>query len=325
MPIGSAVWKRSRSIGNSDDEARPFHRGYPAQRYTVSPAGCAGAGRGAARSAFAAVAERRRGRSRHLALHCGAPATAPAAHMATHRTHGAHARRDHRAIRHSARARCRRGAAHRHAGRPHPPRTRATAAAVAAGRDPGRVRRAADAGGLHTFSAHLRSAVGTAERCLQRHARPQQRERGAPSFVALGAPFRYSVTREPHDHRWLFALDLPAELPAGARASEEFQLYAPQAVRERQRYTLTSYPDYRTVGMSKDERRRTLQLPAEGSPRARALAADWRAHAPSAADVVQAALRMYREQNFVYTLTPPRVDGDFVDGFLFGTRRGFCE
>jgi len=152
-----------------------------------------------------------------------------------------------------------------------------------------------------------------------------ERERGAPSFVALGAPFRYSVTLEPHDQRWLFALDLPAELPAGARASEEFQLYAPQAVRERQRYTLTSYPDYRTVDMSEAERRRTLQLPAEGSPRARALAADWRAHATSSADVVQAALRMYREQNFVYTLTPPRIDDDFVDGFLFGTRRGFCE
>src|SRR3569623_253911 len=150
-------------------------------------------------------------------------------------------------------------------------------------------------------------------------------ERGAPSFVALGAPFRYSVTLEPHDHRWLFALDLPAELPAGARATDEFQLYAPQAVRERQRYTLTSYPDYRTVDMCNDERRRTLQLPAEGSPRARALAADWRAHATSSADVVQAALRMYREQHFVYTLTPPRIDDDFVDGFLFGTRRGFCE
>src|SRR3569623_1207381 len=60
-----------------------------------------------------------------------------------------------------------------------------------------------------------------------------ERERGAPSFVALGAPFRYSVTLEPHDQRWLFALDLPAELPAGARASEEFQLYAPRAVPER--------------------------------------------------------------------------------------------
>src|SRR3569623_946517 len=100
-----------------------------------------------------------------------------------------------------------------------------------------------------------------------------ERERGAPSFVALGAPFRYSVTLEPRDHRWLFA----------------------------------------------------LELPAEGSPRARALAADWRAHATSSADVVQAALRMYREQHFVYTLTPPRIDDDFVDGFLFGTRRGFCE
>src|SRR3569623_1742247 len=129
-----------------------------------------------------------------------------------------------------------------------------------------------------------------------------ERERGAPAFVALGAPFRYSVTLEPHEQRWLFARDLPAELPAGARASEEFQLYAPQAVRERQRYTLTSYPDYRTVDMSEAERRRTLQLPAEGSPRAspcrrlaRACNVVGRCRASGAAHVPRATLRLHHD------------------------------
>ena len=39
---------------------------------------------------------------------------------------------------------------------------------------------------------------------------------------------------------------------------------------------------------------------------------------------VAAVLRMYREQEFYYTLTPPRLQRDSVDDFLFNTRRGFC-
>jgi len=146
-----------------------------------------------------------------------------------------------------------------------------------------------------------------------------------PSFTPLGPPLTYSVTLEPHNRPWLFALDLPAAVPPGARVSPAFQLEATQTVRERRRYRLTSYPDYRTTGMSERERRRALQLPAGGNPRARARAAEWRAQARSPDDIVQAALRMFRGENFVYTLSPPRIGDDFVDGFLFDTRKGFCE
>ena len=40
---------------------------------------------------------------------------------------------------------------------------------------------------------------------------------------------------------------------------------------------------------------------------------------------MEAALRYFREQPFFYTLEPPRIAGDTVDEFLFGTRQGFCE
>lgn len=146
-----------------------------------------------------------------------------------------------------------------------------------------------------------------------------------PSFISQGPPLAYTVTLEAHNRPWLFALDLPAAVPPGARVTEAFELNAAQAVRERRRYRLTSYPDYQALGLSERERRRTLQLPAGGNPRARALAAEWRARATGAEDVVQAALRLFRGENFVYTLSPPRIDGDIVDGFLFETRRGFCE
>lgn len=146
-----------------------------------------------------------------------------------------------------------------------------------------------------------------------------------PSFVPLGAPLRYTVTLEPHNRLWLFALDLPAAVPPFARISGEFEIDAAEAVRERMRYTLSSYPDYNTGDIDLHERRAALQLPADGSPRARALAAEWRNRGLRPVEIVQAALQMFREQKFVYTLNPPRIADDFVDGFLFDTRKGFCE
>ncbi|HEX5128220.1 MAG TPA: transglutaminase domain-containing protein, partial [Usitatibacter sp.] len=42
-------------------------------------------------------------------------------------------------------------------------------------------------------------------------------------------------------------------------------------------------------------------------------------------DVVRELLQMFREQQFVDTLRPPKLAADAVDEFLFSTRRGFCE
>lgn len=68
-----------------------------------------------------------------------------------------------------------------------------------------------------------------------------------------------------------------------------------------------------------------LDLPDTGNRRARDLAASWRQRYRDDRELVQAALRYFREQPFHYTLEPPRLSGDTVDGFLFNTRRGFCE
>jgi transglutaminase-like putative cysteine protease len=65
-------------------------------------------------------------------------------------------------------------------------------------------------------------------------------------------------------------------------------------------------------------------LPRDRNPLARALALRMRAEAGSDESFVEAVLGMYRQQDFYYTLTPPRLQRDSVDDFLFNTRRGFC-
>lgn len=145
-------------------------------------------------------------------------------------------------------------------------------------------------------------------------------------FEALSAPIRYAVTLEPHDRRWLFAIDLPARVPAAAMLTSDFQMRSRRLVRERLRYDMESIPVYR-VGL--DERLSELnssrQLPTKAAPRARALGRSWADEGLAPRAIVDRALAMFQEQPFIYTLAPPQLGDDPVDEFLFTTRSGFCE
>jgi transglutaminase-like putative cysteine protease len=147
-----------------------------------------------------------------------------------------------------------------------------------------------------------------------------------PAVEALGPPLRYTVTMEAHDRYWMFAVDVPLIVPQGAYLTTDFQLLSRRIVRERLRYDMQSSPQYRIgVDESPGTLRLALRLPPEFSPRAHALAAQWRAQAGSDRDIVSRALGLFREQPFTYTLDPPKLDADPVDQFLFDTRSGFCE
>jgi protein-glutamine gamma-glutamyltransferase len=146
-----------------------------------------------------------------------------------------------------------------------------------------------------------------------------------PGLPGDRPPVRYAVTLEAHGKRWMFALDWPVDVPGGAVIREDFQLLAERPVNERRRYTLSSDPDYETAGLGGEERQWGLQLPPNVTPRMRELVAGWLRQAQSPRQVVDAALRHFREEEFVYTLRPPRLERNPSDEFLFETRRGFCE
>jgi hypothetical protein len=74
-----------------------------------------------------------------------------------------------------------------------------------------------------------------------------------------------------------------------------------------------------------DERNRDTRIPKNRNPRTQQLAAEMRAAHPQDMDYVQAVLKMFTEQTFYYTLSPPKLAGNSVDEFLFDTKRGFCE
>ena len=150
-----------------------------------------------------------------------------------------------------------------------------------------------------------------------------------PTAVSLhveGAPLIYTITLEPHDQRWLFALDFPLTLPPSSSMSDDFQVLAAAPARQRLRYQLTSQPKYRVeTTLHEPARRHALQLPAEVNPQARKMAQSWRANARSGKEIVNAALELFSREAFFYTLSPPPLGFHAVDDFLFGSRRGFCE
>ena len=140
-----------------------------------------------------------------------------------------------------------------------------------------------------------------------------------------GKQATYTVTLEPHNRRWLYALDLPGTTPPEARRWSDGELVAAEPVRQLMRYTATSYPEARLVALSTGDRQRALRLPPTGNPRARALAAQWRASTHDDKELVERALHYFHDEAFFYTLDPPLLGRDSVDDFLFETRRGFCE
>ncbi|MGH8757531.1 MAG: transglutaminaseTgpA domain-containing protein, partial [Burkholderiales bacterium] len=147
-----------------------------------------------------------------------------------------------------------------------------------------------------------------------------------PELQALDKPLRYTVTLEPHNRNWLFALDMPGTLPPQAGITPDFQILSNAPVRNRMRYDIGSYLKYQT-GVNEDpaELRRALQFARNSNPRAMELAQSWRRSAGDEMSIINQALNLFRKDNFYYTMLPPLLGEHPVDEFLFDTKRGFCE
>ena len=145
------------------------------------------------------------------------------------------------------------------------------------------------------------------------------------SIQTRGAAHRYVVTLEPSGTRWLPALEMATEIPADVTRLPTLELRTARPVDGLRRAVLVSFPDYRTVTESPPVLHRNLRVPQTLGAGTRALAQSWRQSARNDQDVVNAALRHFNTEPFVYTLYPPRLGPNPVDEFLFATRRGFCE
>ncbi|HET6552111.1 MAG TPA: DUF3488 and transglutaminase-like domain-containing protein [Dyella sp.] len=138
---------------------------------------------------------------------------------------------------------------------------------------------------------------------------------------------RYTISLEASGQRALPALDVPLDAPDQATINADHEVSSSHPVNETLIYSLRSAPVYRLqADLDERDRRRGLRLPAGFNPRAQALASRWRAQfGGDDAAIVRAALNLFHDGGFNYTLAPAPLGRDAVDDFLFSTHEGFCE
>ncbi|AOY43600.1 hypothetical protein AOT82_1221 [Psychrobacter sp. AntiMn-1] len=141
------------------------------------------------------------------------------------------------------------------------------------------------------------------------------------------APTRYQIILEPTQQNWLFGLDYPFSQQPDINITSNFTLSKDQPVTQQLRYDVLQFAPMRIDPvLTEASRRLNLALPAEGNPQARALAQQLFVQSGSDPVRYMAAIeRWINQTEFRYTLSPPRLNTDRIDEFLFQTKAGFCE
>lgn len=146
----------------------------------------------------------------------------------------------------------------------------------------------------------------------------------------------YTITLEPHNQHWLFTLELAREISLRQSYIQiDHTSFRWRPITSRTSYQAVSNPDG-TIFPVRPYSKKALQLPEQGNPRSRALAAALHRESASGEEYIEKVLAYFRDQPFTYTLQPPALETagetdaggggvDLLDRFLFQTRTGFCE
>jgi transglutaminase-like putative cysteine protease len=140
-------------------------------------------------------------------------------------------------------------------------------------------------------------------------------------------PKSYEITLEPTQQQWLFGLDYPLPQNKDTRLTSDFTLIKEEPVSEQLRYEVLRYaPMQIDPILDEVSRAANLTLPSAGNLQTQNLAKQLFAQSGSDPErYIQAIQRWINQTEFRYTLSPPPLDEDRIDSFLFETKAGFCE
>ena len=144
--------------------------------------------------------------------------------------------------------------------------------------------------------------------------------------LVVARSVNYQITLLPTHRRVLPTLDVPIDAPVDATMRRDREVMAAKPVNDVLTYRLSSATEYRLEPQLGARHSRWLQLPAGFNPRTLALGQSWRQHyGQDDAAIVRAALALFHDGGFRYTLAPAPLGRDAMDDFLFDTKEGFCE
>jgi len=137
----------------------------------------------------------------------------------------------------------------------------------------------------------------------------------------------YTVTLEAHHKKWLYALDLPSNVPKEIIYTNNYNLRSRQNINNLYQYKISSVLDYfNKSDISPWESSAGLKKPLNSNPETLRMGQNLSQQYTNKEDIINHVLQYFNQQNFHYTLRPPLTPGfNSVDQFLFETRRGFCE
>lgn len=146
-------------------------------------------------------------------------------------------------------------------------------------------------------------------------------------FAEQGTQVSYEIELEPTGQHYLFALDYVIDVPKDKFLLPDSELLSPHKRNQLSHYklssTLKTYNPYELL--SNEKLQRLTHLPKGYNPQTKQLIQRWKKTTANSEQLVNKILNWFATDQFYYSYSPPLLQGDTVDQFLFDTKSGFCE
>ncbi len=136
----------------------------------------------------------------------------------------------------------------------------------------------------------------------------------------------YQVELENTGQNYLFGLDYVIEAPKKAFLLPDSLLYSPTKINQLKYYDLQSLMlDRFYQPISDSDKTLLLDFPGQQNQKTLQMMQKWREQTDDDIQIINRALQWFNQQAFYYSYSPPALEGEVIDAFLFDSRRGFCE
>ncbi|WP_343817457.1 DUF3488 and transglutaminase-like domain-containing protein [Colwellia asteriadis] len=147
-----------------------------------------------------------------------------------------------------------------------------------------------------------------------------------PNTFKESEKLNYQIITEPSFQHWLFALAPATSKDNSLLLLPDYTIQSRKLLSQAKGYHLDSYLNSPLeVNIAQERKAQNLALPARSNPRLVQLAQQLAQQYPDSEQRAQAVLTQIREQQYFYTLEPPRLLNNSLDQFFFDTKAGFCE
>lgn len=158
----------------------------------------------------------------------------------------------------------------------------------------------------------------------------KQQERGPQTIEFRGQSLDYVVIAQPTATKWLYSLDIPILIQGLSNqtisTNQQFQLTGSRPLYTQGLYAVKSFVEQPlTIYKGFEELSQFLQTPATGNPKTVEFVISNIDASMTVEQKIAKLSSTFSSRDFSYTLTPPLMQSNPIDQFLFDKRAGFCS